>query len=70
MKSKLLLSADTPEQLRPIDVDRVMMAACEQGCFKDFKDWLISHRLQERTWQLVKEFTERIAKNISKNRRI
>ncbi|WP_148359054.1 hypothetical protein [Peribacillus simplex] len=55
-KRILMLSADTPEQLRPTDVDRVMLVAYEQYCFQGFKDYLLSHRLQERNRELVNAF--------------
>ncbi|MDG4850742.1 hypothetical protein [Peribacillus frigoritolerans] len=54
-KMILMLSADSPEQLRPTDVDRDMLVY-EQYRFQGFKDYLLSHRLQERTLELVNAF--------------
>ena len=48
----LMLSADTPEQSRSTDVDKVMLATYEQYCFQGSKDYILSHRLQERSREI------------------
>lgn len=60
MEPILLISADTPEELRHCDVDRVMEEAYKQGCFSDFRSWLLSRSLQARTKEKVENFTEAI----------
>ncbi|QYF81338.1 hypothetical protein KY492_20665 [Brevibacterium sp. PAMC21349] len=51
-KMILMLSADTPEQSRSTDVDKVMLATYEQYCFQGSKDYILSHRLQERSREI------------------
>jgi len=48
-QSCLMLSADSPEELRPQDVDRVMTHAHEHGFLQGFEKWLNSQLLSERT---------------------
>lgn len=56
-QSILKLSADTPAQLRPCDVDRVLEAAEDQHCLDKFKTWLLAQKgLQERTIKNIKDF--------------
>jgi hypothetical protein len=55
-RSILALSADDPHLLRPCDVERVLDAAVAQGCFREFRTWLLSHDLQERTRSNIKTF--------------
>lgn len=38
----LNLAADTREQLRPSDVDRVMSEAHDLGVLGEFKDWVLA----------------------------
>lgn len=55
--SILKLSADTPAQLRPSDVDRVMDAANDAHKLKEFTAWLLKQKgLQERTIKNIKEY--------------
>lgn len=37
----LAMSADSREQLRPCDVDRVMEQAHYIGCLSEFRNWLL-----------------------------
>lgn len=53
----LLIAADSPEKLRPIDVDRVMMEALEQGMFAEFKQWILNHQLKLTTRKAIKQLT-------------
>lgn len=57
-RSILLLSADSPEQLRPCDVDRVMEAALDKGIDLQFKVWLLTFRdsMNERTIQNIENW--------------
>jgi len=55
-RSCLLLSADSPEDLRPCDVDRVMDAAADLGCLEELRKWLLDQELRQRTRQLVEEY--------------
>jgi len=57
-KSILLVSADSPDRLRPTDVDRVMDEAYQQGKFHEFKAWLLDQQLMGRTRELVESFME------------
>ncbi len=52
-RSALLLSADTPEELRAGDVFRVMDAAKEFGVRDEFKAWLLAHDLISRTREVI-----------------
>lgn len=56
LQAILALSADAPDLLRPCDVERVLDAAQDQGCFDEFRKWLLSHDLQDRTRSNVKTF--------------
>lgn len=44
----LQLSADTPQELRACDVDRVMQAAHEGGFLEEFRNWLLNQFPGER----------------------
>ena len=55
-KSILILSADTTELLRPVDVDRVMEAAQEMGILESFRAWLLGSNLKDATRKTVKIF--------------
>ncbi|WP_224962663.1 hypothetical protein [Geomonas subterranea] len=55
-QSILALSADAPDLLRPCDVERVLDAAQDQGCFDEFRKWLLCHDLQERTRTSIKTY--------------
>ena len=55
-KAIMLLSADTPNLLRPVDVDRVMEAALDMGILDGFRAWLLESELQEATRKNVKMF--------------
>jgi hypothetical protein len=55
-KAIMLLSADTPSLLRPVDVDRVMEAALDMGILDGFRAWLLESDLQEATRKNVKMF--------------
>lgn len=57
MKRILWLSADTPEQLRACDVDRVVTEAYEQGRFYEFKKWLTHQHLKEDSRKLLNDIT-------------
>lgn len=46
-ESILMLSADSPGQLRRSDVFRVLDAARDKGCLDGFCEWLLSHDLSE-----------------------
>lgn len=52
----LALSADAPDLLRPCDVERVLDAAQDQGCFDEFRKWLLGHDLQERARTNIKTY--------------
>lgn len=45
----LMVAADTPAKLRPTDVGRVLLEAHECKCFDEFKEWLLSQELKDRT---------------------
>lgn len=55
-RSILALSGDEPDLLRPCDVGRVLDAAQDQGCFAEFRKWLLSQDLQERTRTNIKTY--------------
>lgn len=42
LKTILAISADSREELRPQDVDRVMEQADYLGCREEFRAWLLS----------------------------
>ena len=50
-RGTLLLAADTPQQLRASDVDRVMTDAGQY--YNDFRMWLLDFPLQPRTKQVL-----------------
>ncbi len=52
-KNIVLLSANSPEELRPCDVDRVMYVAYNSFMKVSFRRWLLFFDLQERTRALV-----------------
>jgi hypothetical protein len=52
----LLLAADSSYELRPIDVDRIMESAYNEGLLEEFRDWLLSKNLMERTKKTVEEW--------------
>ena len=52
-RSALMLSADTPEELRACDVGRVMAAAEEFGVRDEFRTWLLTHDLISRTREVI-----------------
>lgn len=53
----LLLSADTPEQLRPVDVERVLDEAFQEDYFEEFQRWLLQQNLKDSTRQKVESFS-------------
>ena len=55
-RQTLALAADSPEQLRPCDVDRVMDDAQDRGYAEGFRSWLLSHNLMLRTTMLLEEY--------------
>lgn len=55
-RSILALSADAPDLLRPCDVDRVLDAAQDQRCLAEFRNWLLSQDLQDRTRTNIKTY--------------
>jgi hypothetical protein len=52
-----MLSANEPDELRPSDVFRVMEAAKGQCCLYGFRSWLLKQSLEERTRELVKNYS-------------
>ena len=48
-RSILALSADSPEELRPSDVFRVVDEADDLGVKAEFVNWLLSENLKPRT---------------------
>ena len=52
-RSCLMLVADSPEELRPVDVDRVLDAAEDMCLLTEFAGWLLDHDLLPRTRELV-----------------
>jgi hypothetical protein len=56
-ESILKLSADTPDELRSIDIDRVIDAAEDQNIKVPFVQWLLNQDLQDRTRELLQEVT-------------
>lgn len=55
-RSILMLSADSSEQLRACDVDRVMDAAQDQKCLEEFRQWILTQELQDRTRAAITAF--------------
>jgi hypothetical protein len=53
----LMVAADSPEQLRPTDVGRVLLEAKECKCFDEFKEWLLSKELRSGTRYLLEFYT-------------
>ena len=51
----LKLSADEPEQLRSIDIDRVLDTADDMNCEPEFVRWLLKQNLMPRTKQALLE---------------
>ena len=56
-RSALSLSADSPEQLRSSDVDRVMSDAASRGFAEEFRRWLLSKGVQSDTAAEIKSWT-------------
>lgn len=58
-RSILMLSTDSPEQLRPIDVYRVLNEAKNKDCLTEFVKWLearpISDRVRAKIQSVLKE---------------
>jgi hypothetical protein len=55
-RQTLALSADSPEQLRPCDVDRVMDDAAQRGFADGFRAWLLAQPLMPRTAMLLDQY--------------
>jgi len=54
LQSVLKLAADTPADLRPVDVDRVMDAADDQGIVDEFKAWISGQDgVQDKTYSAI-----------------
>ena len=54
----LAVSADRPDQLRSIDVERVLTEAAECNVFTEFRDWLLQQDLQKKTRNLILSYNE------------
>lgn len=52
-RSILLLAADCSDELRASEVERLMADALDQGCFDEFRQWLLSQPLMEWTRQAI-----------------
>lgn len=56
MKIFLLLVSDSSETLRPMDVDRVMESANNNGQLEEFRAWILSQPLLPRTKKAIEEW--------------
>ena len=53
-RSAVMVSADSPEEIRPSDVDRVMDTALDMGVDKtEFTTWLLTHDVNARTRKAI-----------------
>jgi hypothetical protein len=64
-RSTLGLSADSPEQLRAVDVDRVMSDAKDRGYLTEFGTWLLSQPLKEGTMKAVKSYLDEVTQPVA-----
>jgi hypothetical protein len=64
-RSTLGLSADSPEQLRAVDVDRVMSNAKDRGYLTEFGTWLLSQPLKEGTMKAVKSYLDEVTQPVA-----
>ncbi len=52
-----MLSADSPSQLRAMDVDRIMSAANDSGKVEEFKSWILAKPdLMPRTRKAIEDW--------------
>jgi hypothetical protein len=58
----LAISANSREELRPSDVDRVMTLACEIGVAESFRSWLLeSARFQYETREEIEAWKPEVS---------
>lgn len=58
MQHILQIAADSPEQLRPVDVDRVMEHAKDMGLLAEFRAWLLDQTLNDRTRATIQKWSK------------